>query len=174
MRLSPKDLLQVRFRKVLWGYDPEEVEGFMELIREGLEELLKENEQLRVELASALEHLKRIREEEELLREALLLAQKLKDEVKSQAEKEAQLLIGDAELRAQKIIAEGLERAQEIRSAIGKLRELRQEAIGELRRLVERIQYILSGYEEEARKPEEIEVLLLSPPPQEGGRAPRS
>lgn len=168
MRISPRDLLTVRFRRVLFGLDPEEVQGFLELVREELEALLHENEELRRELNLSRGDLQRLKEEEALLRETLLFAQRIQEEVKAQAEKEAQLIVSDAELRSQKIVAEGMHRAQELERSLRELRELRFQILGELKHLAERILHLVSGYEEGKEQGEE--VLLLAPPHPEGRR----
>ena len=49
MRITPLDIQQKQFATRLRGFDMEEVDSFLELIREEMEELLRENANLREE-----------------------------------------------------------------------------------------------------------------------------
>ena len=47
MKLTPVDITNKEFRKMLRGYDPEEVDEFLDQIVEDYEELFKENSLLK-------------------------------------------------------------------------------------------------------------------------------
>lgn len=57
MRLTPLDIQQKQFPMHLRGFDVDEVFSFLELVREELEELLRENASLKEQLARADEQL---------------------------------------------------------------------------------------------------------------------
>ncbi|RMF14950.1 MAG: DivIVA domain-containing protein [Candidatus Dadabacteria bacterium] len=122
MKISPLDLRQAQFRRVLRGFDPDEVVRFLDLVRIEMETLRQENQALRDELQQALRRLSEFREKEGMLRDALLTAQRVGDDLKSNAQREADLLIGDAELKASKLVGEAMHKVQELQSQILDLR----------------------------------------------------
>ena len=60
MRITPLDIQQKQFSSRLKGFDMEEVDSFLELIREEMEELLRENANLREETKRFEKQLKEI------------------------------------------------------------------------------------------------------------------
>lgn len=122
MKISPLDLRHAQFRKTFRGLDPEEVGRFLDLVRVEMESLRQENQALKDELQQALRRLSEFREKEGMLRDALLTAQRVGDDLKSNAEREADLVIGDAELKASKLIGEAMHKVQQLRSEILDLR----------------------------------------------------
>src|SRR5208283_3302811 len=75
MRLTPLDIQQKQFPMRFRGFDVDEVYSFLELVREELEELLRENGSLKEQLARADEQLQEFRHMESTLRETLMTAQ---------------------------------------------------------------------------------------------------
>ncbi|MEF9437346.1 MAG: DivIVA domain-containing protein [Candidatus Mariimomonas ferrooxydans] len=53
MRITPLDIQQKQFPTKFRGFDEEEVDSFLELVREEMEELLRENASLREEAKSS-------------------------------------------------------------------------------------------------------------------------
>ena len=51
MRVTPLDIIQKQFTANRRGYEPDEVRAFLEEIRETMEDLLKENQRLREQIA---------------------------------------------------------------------------------------------------------------------------
>jgi len=160
MPISPKDLVKVQFRRVLFGWDPEEVTGFLELVRDELLELLKEKENLSEEVEEYKKKIATLLEEEEALKSALVFAQKVYEEMKKKAEQEARFLLEEAELKGQKIVREEMEKAIEERKKVEELRTIRKQLLSEIRHLCERILALIESFEEE-----DSETILL--PPQE-------
>ncbi len=114
MRVTPMDIRQQQFhRKSFRGYDREEVEGFLEEVASDYEELVRENDLLKEQLAALEERVRGMEEEERLLRETLLAAQKLAEEYKEQARKSAELIVREAEQMAEHVMEAA--RAEEAR-----------------------------------------------------------
>jgi cell division initiation protein len=100
MRITPLDIQQKQFPVRFRGFDVDEVYSFLELLREELEEILRENASLKEQLSRADGQLKDYYNLEASLRETLLTAQQMVEEYKSNTRKEAELLLKEAELRA--------------------------------------------------------------------------
>ncbi len=137
MRITPLDIQQKQFPYKFRGFDDEEVYAFLELIREEMEDLLRENASLK-ETAIRLEN--QIREHKDMettLRETLVTAQQMVEEYKSNARKEAELLVKDAELKGDAIVKDAQEKVIKIHEDIVDLKGIRRHFKEELKRLIE-------------------------------------
>src|SRR5512135_3277039 len=104
MRITPLDIQQKQFPMKFRGFDVEEVYAFLEVIREEMEELLRENASLKENAQRAENQIKEYRDMETTLRETLMTAQQMVEDYRTNARKEAELLVKEAELRADTII----------------------------------------------------------------------
>jgi cell division initiation protein len=137
MRITPLDIQNKQFRVKLRGFDVEEVGTFLELIREELEELLRENATLKDQLNRADEQIFQYRKMEATLRETLMVAQQMVEEYKTNAKMEAQLIKKEAELEADNIIKEAQEKVIKIHEDIVDLKGIRRHFKEEIKRLIE-------------------------------------
>jgi cell division initiation protein len=98
--LTPLDVRKKAgdFKKTLRGYDPDEVDGFIQLVSERLEELVKENLTLRERTERLQEQVVAHEGRESAVREALVMAQKLREDLTAQVEREVQIAKQGAEL----------------------------------------------------------------------------
>ena len=137
MRITPFDIQQKQFPMKFRGFDVEEVYSFLELIREGLEEILRENVSLKEQLSRADEQAKEYRSMEDTLRETLIATQQMVEDYKANAKKEAELIVKEAELKADNIINEVQGRVVKIHEDIVDLKGIRRHFKEEVRRLIE-------------------------------------
>lgn len=103
-KLTAMDITSKEFRKTLRGFDPDEVDEFLNQIADSYEEMYKENSTLKeknVILKEKIEHYAHI---EETIQNTLVLAQNAADQAKQSAKKEAELMVKNANDSAQKII----------------------------------------------------------------------
>ena len=127
MKLTPLDIQQQQFRKKLVsGYDRREVDTFMELVRNEMEELITENMNVKQEIKDKTESLNEYKDREQTIKETMLTTQQLKDDIHANAVKEAQLIIADAKIKAEEIINGAQGRYMEI---INEIKELRRQKI---------------------------------------------
>jgi len=137
MRITPLDIQQKQFKVKLRGFDMEEVYSFLELVREELEELLKENSMLKEKVTILENQLEEYRKMEQSIRDTLMTAQKLVEDYQTNARKEAELIIKEAELKAENIIKEAQEKVVKIHEDIVDLKGIRRHFKEEIRRLIE-------------------------------------
>jgi len=101
MRITPLDIRKHPFRKKTFkGFDPDQVNSFLNMVADEVEALVRSNNELATQLKTAevkVEHYTRI---ENTLNETLLTAQRATDEARVNAQKEAELILKDAQLRA--------------------------------------------------------------------------
>jgi cell division initiation protein len=132
MRIAPRDLRQPRFRTVVRGFDKTEVVAFLTEAADDYESALREIDQLRQDLGRSESMLVEHRERENTLRNTLVTAQKLADEIKASAQNEAQLILREAQGRSELLLQKSQGRVEEIERSINELRLRRRDAEGTL------------------------------------------
>ena len=138
MRVTPTDIRQQQFhRKLFRGYDRREVEGFLEEVAGDYEELVRENSLLKEQLAALDERVRGMEEEERLLRETLMAAQKLAEEYKEQARKSAELIVREAEQMANNLMEAARMEEARLKSEILALKRQRRHIGQNLRTTLE-------------------------------------
>ncbi len=137
MRITPLDIQQKQFKMKLRGFDVEEVYGFLEIVREEMEDLLRENANLKENIQRSENQLREYRDMETTLRETLMTAQQMVEEYKTNARKEAELLVKESEVKADALIREAHEKVIKIHEDITDMKGIRRHFKEELRRLIE-------------------------------------
>ncbi len=137
MRITPLDIQQKQFPVKFRGFDIEEVYAFLELVREEMEDLIRENGNLKEQIQRLESQLKEYRDMESTLRETLMTTQQIVEEYRNNAKREAEMIIKEAELKAEKMLMEAQEKAIKIHEDIMDLKGIRQHFKEELRRLIE-------------------------------------
>lgn len=138
--LTPLDVRKKKgdFARTLRGYDPAVVDQFLELVADRMEELVRDNTTLRDRSAQVSETLGSYREREQALNEALVTAQQLREEVRAQAAREAELLVREARAEAERLVAEGRRDAAAIADSARRLQAQRARYLRTFRSMVER------------------------------------
>lgn len=137
MRITPLDIQQKQFKIRFRGFDMEEVYSFLEIIREELEELLKERAMLKEKVVILENQLQEYRNIDQSIRETLIITQKLVEEYQANAKKEAELIKKEAQIQAENIIKEAQEKVVKIHEDIVDLKGIRRHFKEEIRRLIE-------------------------------------
>lgn len=137
MRITPLDIQQKQFPIRFRGFDVEEVYAFLEIVREEMENLLRENASLKEQIQRLESQLKEYRDMETTLRETLMTAQQMVEEYRNNAKKQAELMIKEAELKAEQMVREAQDKVIKIHEDIMDLKGIRQHIKEELRRLLE-------------------------------------
>lgn len=104
MKITSMDISNKEFRKVIRGYDSNEVDEFLEAISEDYEVLYKENSALKEKVFMMNEKVDHYARMESTIQNTLLLAQNAAEQCKQTSQKEADLIIRNANDSAQKIL----------------------------------------------------------------------
>ena len=137
MRITPLDIQQKQFPMKFRGFDVEEVYAFLEIVREEMEDLLRENASLKEQVHRSENQIKEYRDMETTLRETLMTAQQMVEEYKTNARKEAELLIREAEIKADGVMKEAQDKVVKIHEDVVDLKGIRRHFKEELKRLIE-------------------------------------
>lgn len=137
MAITPIDIQQHQFKTRPLGYEKTGVDHFLELVADELERLHKENQELKEELSRSRAGLEDMRSREATLKDTLLTTQKMTDELKVNAQREAEIVLAEAQLQAERIVRDAEERRFQL---IGEIQEIKRQKISfeaSLRALVE-------------------------------------
>ena len=157
MRITPLDIQQKQFSSRLKGFDMEEVDSFLELIREEMEELLRENANLREETKRFEKQLKDYKNLETTLKDTLIGTQQMVEEYKNTAKKDAELIRKESELRAEEILRGAQDQVVKIHEDITDLKGIRRHFKEELKRLIEsHLRMMEFDKEREEESPDEV------------------
>ena len=167
MKIAPIDIRQQKFTVKFRGFDPEEVDAFLEMVAQELEELSRENAALKQDLAKQQRDLEEYRETETNLKKTLLSAQTMKEEIAFNAKKEAELILRDARLSANEILGSSRSRAEDVADELADLLRRRKQLILNLRSILETHLRMLDMEEKEiaASDGEKREKREEAPPP---------
>lgn len=104
MKLTPMDINNKEFKKVIRGYSSEEVDEFLDKIVDDYEALYKENAVLKEKMAAMNERIEHYAKVEATIQNTLVLAQNAAEQAKLSAQKEAELVVKSANDTAQRIL----------------------------------------------------------------------
>ncbi|MEC7985865.1 MAG: DivIVA domain-containing protein [Myxococcota bacterium] len=132
MRVTPLDIINKQFRSSRQGLDRTDVLSFLEDVRVTLEEILNENQRLRSLVARRDEEIADLRGEESSIKDTLLLARRLTEDLERRARRESDLIIGEARLEAQKILMSTADERRELQKEIVELQSQKVRMIAEI------------------------------------------
>lgn len=104
MKLTPMDISNKEFKKVLRGYDSEAVDEFVDKIVEDYDVLFKENCILKEKMSVMDDKIDHYSNIESTIQNTLVLAQNAAEQAKEGAQKEADMIVRSANETAQKIL----------------------------------------------------------------------
>lgn len=137
MKVTPLDIQQKRFHIAFRGYDRREVDEFLDLIREEMEALVREVTELREFHQAYEERLRSIAEREDALKSTMLTTQKLVDDLKENARKEAALIVKEAEVRSQQIGAAAQQERAKLDADIQNLKRRRHHFLEDMKKVIQ-------------------------------------
>jgi cell division initiation protein len=148
MKISPMDIQRQTFNRVMRGLDAEEVRAYLTLVAEEVQALQRERDALQNEAQSLKAMLEEHRERETILKNTLLTAQRLSEEIKENARKQAESVVKQAELQADGLLELAQKRAHELEGGILDLRSQRSALRTDIRAFITRLTHILDLQEE--------------------------
>jgi cell division initiation protein len=149
MRMTALDVQNHKFPRRFKGYDVDEVEHFRSALVEDWASLNAEAESLRRRVKELERRLEQVNTHEDTLRNALVTAQGVTDELRRTAEHEAQMRVGQAELQAEKILAAAHRQATRLAQDVRELRGLRSQLAGSVRATIETHLALLEGFSQD-------------------------
>jgi cell division initiation protein len=148
MKISPMDIQRQTFGQRLRGLDPDEVRAYLNIVAEEVASLQMERDRLDQELQSVRSLLEEHRQRETILKNTLLTAQRVSEEIRDNARKEAETTVKEAEMQADRLVELAQGRAHEVERGILDLRAHRSALRTDVRALITRLSHLLDLQEE--------------------------
>lgn len=128
--ITPYDIQVKEFSKSLRGFNPDEVDDFLNEIISTIEELSRENESLKVQVRALTQDIEKYRTSEKSVANTIESAKKLMNDISESAEKRAEIIIKNAQLDAEVIqrdakesIARMTEEGERLKQKVNRYRE---------------------------------------------------
>jgi len=137
MKITPLDIKKQEFEIKFRGFDKVEVISFLEMISEEMENLIRENLELKEKLQRATEKLTDYTKIESALQNTLMATQESAEQMKTSAKEKAELIIREANSRAEKILSSNYDELSEMRHEYLSLRNQRAAFLVNFRSLLE-------------------------------------
>ncbi len=151
MSMKPVDIRNSTFRIKFKGYDPAQVQSYLDSIANEMQELLQENSELKVRIKLLEEKLSEFQEMEQELKSALIMAQKNAQSIVENAKKEAAVILEKAKIEALSATKEAVLERDRLKEEIKSLKKKRWEIIQSFKGELE---YFLRVIEREVKENE--------------------
>jgi len=137
MVITPLEIEGHEFKPKFRGIDQDEVKAFLSLVAEEFEKLVVANGKLQEEVTELRERLGELRDRERMLKETMLTAQRMSQEMKEEGNKARDLIVKEGEMKAEQLIGHAQQRASELEAVIADLKMERDAVEAALRSMLE-------------------------------------
>jgi cell division initiation protein len=163
MKVSPLDLRQLKFRKTFRGFDRAEVMALMAEVADDYENALREVDKLRHEVSRMEGLLNQHREHERDLRNTLVTAQKLSEDIRANADAQARQIIREAEGRSDLLLQKTQARLEDVQREIDGMKLKRREVETSLEASIGTLRSTLEFVREQEQRERDEKILLHRP-----------
>jgi cell division initiation protein len=163
MKVSPLDLRQVKFRTSFRGFDRAEVAALMAEVADDYEHALLEVDKLREEMSRMEALLNQHREHERDLRNTLVTAQRLSDDIRANADAQARQIIREAEGRSDLLLQKTQARLEDVQREIDGMKLKRREVENTLEASIGTLRSTLEFVREQAQRERDEKLFLHRP-----------
>jgi cell division initiation protein len=128
MKHTPLDVRHKEFSNSLQGYAKKEVREFMMAVADDFEEAERNSRSMHERIAQLEAQVEELRQGEETLKRAVVSAERIANEIKANAEREAALFVKDAQTQSQGILQDTENQKENLlREALSRVRDIRVE-----------------------------------------------
>jgi cell division initiation protein len=113
--LTPIEIENKEFKKAIRGYKEEEVDEFLDIVKEDFEQIYRENLELKEKLTLYQDQMNKYDNIGETLKATLITAQSAAEDTCSAANRKAKVIVEEADLKSRQIIEIANSRVIEIR-----------------------------------------------------------
>jgi cell division initiation protein len=163
MKVSPLDLRQLRFRTTFRGFDRAEVAALLAEVADDYEFALREVDNVRQEVTKMEALLSQHREHERDLRNTLLTAQRLSDDIRANAEAQAKQIVREAEGRSDLLLQKTQARLEDVQREIDGMKLKRREVENSLESSISTLRSTLEFVREQEQRERDEKILLHRP-----------
>ena len=162
MRITPLDLRNHQFRRRMGGYDREEVDDFLRVAAEDFEAALRKAEQHTSRIRELEQRVQDLSANERIVQDTLATAQKLSEDLKRTAVREAEVLVGEAEIRSERVLEAAHRRASKLADDIREMKLVKTRLAASVRAVIQTHLELLESLASDP--PEEAPVAVARSP----------
>ena len=162
IKFSSEDIANQSFQTKFRGYDPDQVHEFLDGLARQWREVQSEFRRLQAKADEQERELREFRRREKSLVQALETARQVAEEIRHQADRDADLVLADTELKAERMLARAEQKVSELRGEMFELQQQRARFHSEMRQMVKSYESLLDRHEERV---EEVQAHPLPPVP---------
>lgn len=161
--VTPLEIQNQEFKKSLKGFNREEVKHYLYLISEEFESLLEQNRQLSQELAVLRSRVKDMEDRDRILKDTLITAQRIKEEIRQNATKDGELIIREGQLKAEMLYEDAKKQVDQVARQIMELRRTRNDILAEVEMMVARFSHFVEVERGLAQESDKLHSFVLEP-----------
>jgi cell division initiation protein len=163
MKVTPLDLRQLRFRTTFRGFDRAEVAALLAEVADDYEHALRDVDNLRQEVSKMEALLNQHREHERDLRNTMVTAQRLSDDIRANAEAQAKQIVREAESRSDLLLQKTQARLEDVQREIDGMKLKRREVENSLESSMATLRSTLEFVREQEQRERDEKILLHRP-----------
>lgn len=137
MKITPIDIAHKGFSKKMLGLDPEEVADFLQQIATQMETLIHERNSMKETLREKELSLAEYRERDKVLKDTIATASAMAERLRTDAEREAKLIIADGQQKAEIITRDSRDSLKKMYQEVSELKRMRMQFEANLRALAQ-------------------------------------
>lgn len=137
MKHYPSEIAHKTFERKMMGYDQDEVSDFLNIIAAQLDALLQERNALRDALKEKELTILEYKDRDQVLKATITSASQMTEKMKSDAEREAKLILNDAQQKAELITRDAKDSLKKVFSEIAELKRTRMQFEANLRAMAQ-------------------------------------
>lgn len=141
--MTSLDVVNQSFKRSMRGYDPSEVDEFLDSVSDTLQQYAQRTKEMERELFTKNEKLAEYENMKNLLQEALITAQKSADEKLRSAEEEAAEIVSKAEKKADSLFKDAAVEAEKLKEGVYQIRKVKSLYEKEFRAMLEKFDKML-------------------------------
>jgi cell division initiation protein len=130
--ITPVEIRNHTFHKKLRGYDPDEVQAFLNSLAEVWEQQLSRQQESTSRLREVESNYKSLKDIEHILHKTLLQAEQSSKNTMENARQKAELKVQEAEAKAREIVRKGIDERNRLEGEIAELRQRKEEILLQL------------------------------------------
>lgn len=137
MKITPIDIAHKSFTKKMFGLEETAVLDFLQDVASQMEELIHERNSLKEAVREKEISLNDYKERDGVLKTTIATASQMSERLRTDAEREAKLIINDAQQKAEAIVRDARESLRGIYQEVSDLKRIRMQFEGNLKALAQ-------------------------------------
>lgn len=137
MKHYPAEIANKTFERKMMGYDPDDVSHFLTIVAAQMEALLQERNALREALKEKDRSLLEYKDRDQVLKATITSASQMTEKMKSDAEREAKLIINDAQHKAEVLTRDAKDSLRRTYQEIADMKRMRMQFEANMKAMVQ-------------------------------------